>query len=110
MTIQPVFRVRVLNREGTAEPFCCVRCAELWLERQKTPPTAVYVTDEVTGRELDSSLASFVSSSVVTMPHTSCRIHAFENKSDAEKHAGTFRGRLLLNSEKPLQIRRTRTE
>ncbi|MBC7820829.1 MAG: hypothetical protein IAG10_28420 [Planctomycetaceae bacterium] len=109
MKIQPVFRVRVLNR-AAADQFCCVRCAELWLERQQTPPTAVYVTDEVTGRDVDSSRAHFVRSSVITMPHTKSRVHTFENKSDAEKHAGAFKGKVLMNTERPLQLRRARTE
>ena len=106
MTIQLAFRVRVFSQRGEAEQFCCVRCAELWLERRKTEPAAVNVTDEVTAREIDSSLAYFVRSSVVTTPHTGNRIHVFRSRSDSEKHASVAKGTVLLEKDRPLQLRK----
>ena len=106
MPIEPIWRVRMLNRQGAADEFCCIRCAELWLERGNLVPAAIYVTDEVTGREIDSSLAYFVRSSVVTTPHTNNRIHVFQEKAESEKHAMSARGKVLRDIDKPLQLRR----
>jgi hypothetical protein len=104
MAVQPIWRVRVVNREGEADEFCCIRCAEVWLQRMKSRPEAIFVTDEVTGREIDSSRAYFVRSTVVTMPHTGNRVHVFHQKAESEKHAAVARGKALVNGERPLQL------
>jgi hypothetical protein len=99
-SIDRVFRVRMMLRDETARSFCCIRCAELW-RRWAARVRAVYVTDEVTGREIDASLAWFVRSSVVTRPSTGNRVHAFARRSDAERHARACNGTLLEGPERP---------
>jgi endogenous inhibitor of DNA gyrase (YacG/DUF329 family) len=101
MAIDPVYRVEVVDARGQPHPFCCLRCAQMWLDRQQARPLAITVTDEVSGRPIDAAAAWFVSSSVVTMPTTGNRIHAFGTRHDAEKHAASFAGSVLPESEYP---------
>jgi NitT/TauT family transport system substrate-binding protein len=55
------------------------------------------VIDETTGQSLDSTLAFFVESEVVTVPEVKNRIHSFTNKEDAMTHARQFDGKLIEN-------------
>jgi hypothetical protein len=95
------FRVRILEGDGRVQEFCCIRCAELWLRQQPVPARAVYVTDEESGQEVDAASAHFVRSLVVTTPTTGNRIHAFRNRSAAERHARECGGTLLEPPERP---------
>ena len=45
LAIEPVYRVRVVDRAGGEHVFCCVRCAGRWLARQAERPATVYVTE-----------------------------------------------------------------
>jgi hypothetical protein len=92
LKIDPLYRVRVVDAAGVSHPFCCVRCAGAWVARQGGRPTAVYVTDEAGGAEIDSRSACFVLSAVVTNPVTGNRVHSFRDRADAEAHARAFGG------------------
>jgi hypothetical protein len=104
LKIEPRYRVRVVEPAGGSHLFCCVRCAGRWLARQEGKAAAVYVTDESHGEEVDATAAWFVRSTVVTNPITGNRVHAFREQSDAEAHIREFRGRVLTDEERPLQI------
>jgi hypothetical protein len=97
----PDYRVRVEDATGASYDFCCIRCAQLWLERQALPPRAIWVTDEPSGAEIDAATAHFVRSLVTTTPTTGNRIHAFRDLADAERHAQTCRGTILTDAERP---------
>lgn len=99
--IEPRYRVRVLDAAGRDREFCCIRCAELWLQRQTNPPLAIRVTDENSGDEIDASAAHFVRSSIVTAPTTGNRIHAFADRANAERHADAANGLILEGPERP---------
>lgn len=99
--IEPIYAVEIIDDSQTSRRFCCVRCAEYWLNRQTPLPLQVRVTDEVTGTALEASSAFFVRSSVVTNHATGNRIHAFRARCDAEEHAAANRGRLLQDGERP---------
>jgi hypothetical protein len=99
--ITPLFRVRVVDRAGRSHAFCCLRCAELWQQGQAVRPRAIYVTDEISGREVAARAAYFVRSRVAVPAATVNRIHAFAKRSDAEHHAATHDGRLLEAAEAP---------
>jgi hypothetical protein len=99
--IEPLYAVRVRDAEGADRDFCCPICAELWLGRQAAPPRIIYVTDETTGDRLDARRAFFVRSSVVTVPTTGSRVHAFAAEADAVRHADAARGHLLEGEERP---------
>ena len=73
------------------------------LARQGPAPRAVYVTDELSGREVEAAAAYFVSSLVVTRPATQNRIHAFGDRAAAERHAESGRGQLLEGDERPFR-------
>jgi hypothetical protein len=101
LTIDALYQVRVVDAAGQARRFCCIRCARLWLDRQDGPAQAVYVTDEATGVEIDSSAAHFVESRVVTNPVTENRVHVFRTAKDADQHVSAFAGRVLEDSARP---------
>ena len=98
-TIDPAYRVEVVEDDGHAYDFCCPRCAVIWLGQQPTPPAAIKVTDETSGALIDASVAWYVRSSIVTVPNTGNRLHAFRDRADAERHAGSFQGAVLPTSE-----------
>jgi hypothetical protein len=102
LAIEPLYRVRVVDRAGAAHHFCCVGCAGRWRERQAEGPAAVYVTDEATGAEMDARSAVFVRSLVMTNPVTRNRIHVFRDPAAAEEHARAFAGTVLTGEERPL--------
>ena len=104
LTIEPLYRVRVMDRAGTSHAFCCVRCASRWLARQGDRPRAVYVTDEASGAEIDSGSAFFVRSAVVTNPVTHNRVHAFRDRADAEEHARAYEGEALTGVRRPFSF------
>jgi hypothetical protein len=106
IAIVPIYAVEVVDAGRQKHRFCCLRCAEYWLAQEPSPPSAVSVTDEVSGQPVDASEAYFVRSSVVTNAVTGNRIHAFENRADAEAHAAQFRGRLLTAAERPLEVKK----
>jgi hypothetical protein len=101
LRIEPLYRVRIVERTGESHDFCSVRCGLLWLARQPTAPAAVYVTDEASGTEVDGRMAHFVRSTVVTHPVTRNRIHAFRELGAAEEHARAYRGQVLTGEDHP---------
>lgn len=101
LPIAPVYQVRLVIQEGTEPRFCCIRCAQTWLSLEGLTPQAVLVTDEVSGKEIEASLAWFVRSSIVTTPITGNRIHTFSNRADANRHADLNRGRVLVGADRP---------
>jgi hypothetical protein len=103
MAINPVYRVRVVDEQGQDHTFCCIHCATVWLGRQPAAPRAVYVTDEVSGQEVEAASAWFVRSLVVTVPHTGNDIHAFRTQADAARHASTAHGTVLEDSDRPFR-------
>jgi hypothetical protein len=101
MPVDPLLRVRVMDGGGDSHDFCCIRCAQLWLEHQARPPRGIYVADEKTGEEVEAGHAYFVRSRVATVAATENRIHAFARRADAERHAQLYGGSLLLDAERP---------
>jgi hypothetical protein len=101
LALVPLYQVTVLDHAGVVHRFCCVGCARLWLARQEGQPRTVYVTDEMSGEEIDARSAYFVRSPVVTNPVTGNRVHAFRHRADAEGHASAFGGELVTEAERP---------
>jgi hypothetical protein len=101
--VDPVFAVRIVDRSGQSRRFCCIGCAEHWLESQGASVRAIFVTGENTGEQIDANSAYFVRSSVVTNPLTKERRHVFATARDAQRHADAARGRILAGTERPLQ-------
>jgi hypothetical protein len=101
--IAPIYRVEVVDNRGATHAFCCLRCAEIWLEHQSALPREVRVTDEESGQPVAAAAAWYVRSSVVTVPTTGNRVHVFRNRADAERHAETFAGTVLPEAKQPLR-------
>ncbi|MCS7047204.1 MAG: nitrous oxide reductase accessory protein NosL, partial [Gemmataceae bacterium] len=99
--IEPIYRVRVVPRGGTAREFCCIRCAQLWRKQWPQLDVEVFVTDEVSGAEMPAARATFVRSQVVTSRAMGDRIHTFRSQADAEAHARAHRGFILHGEARP---------
>jgi hypothetical protein len=95
--IDPVYEVEVIQGDQSARMFCCILNAQIWLERNGSAVSAVWVTDETTGHKIRAEEAYYVASTIVTTPHTGERIHAFSQKADAQLHARQFDGKLISN-------------
>jgi hypothetical protein len=100
-SLVPCYRVCVQDAAGRTRDFCCLRCAEMWVERQSAPVWAIRVTDEATGDQFAAADAHYVRSRIVTTPTTGNRIHVFRDRKDAERHALTWSGTILTGSERP---------
>ncbi len=95
--IEPIYQVDITVADGKTLKFCCVGCARKWMDGNKGKVEYITVTDEVTGKRIDESIAYFVESSIVTNQSTGNRIHVFAEKADAEKHAKEFGGTIIQN-------------
>jgi hypothetical protein len=95
--IDPVYEVEVIQGDQSARMFCCILNAQIWLERNGSEVSAVWVTDETTGHKIRAEEAYYVASTIMTTPHTGNRIHAFAQKADAQLHARQFEGKLISN-------------
>jgi len=98
--IDPVLRVRVVDEQGESRSFCCVGCASMWLEKHADSARSVFVTDELSGQELESASAYFVRSGVINKATTGNHVHVYRNVGDAERHAATG-GTVLQGQDRP---------
>jgi hypothetical protein len=78
-----------------------VECAARWLETSGARPKRIFVTDEVGRVRLDATDAWFVESPVVAVAATDDHVHVFARREDAERHADAYRGRVLVEGERP---------
>ena len=95
--IEPIYQVDITPQDGKTLKFCCIECSKKFLAANRGKVSAVTVTDEVTGKRIDASIAYFVESSIVTNQSTGNKIHVFAEKADAEKHAKDFSGTVIRN-------------
>ncbi len=107
--IQPFYGVEIIQANESSRKFCCILNAQIWSVRNRNPVSSIWVTDEITGEKLRAEEAFYVSSSVITTPHTRNRIHVFAEKEAAQIHAGQFNGKLVTNplkasKKKPVKI------
>jgi len=95
--IQPIYEVKFIFEDNTTEQFCSVVCALLHLKNETKKLKYITVVDEVSGKKIDASLAFFVESDVLTIPHVKNNIHVFAQKEDAQRHATQFNGKFIPN-------------
>ncbi len=95
--IQPIYEVNFELEDGSTKRFCCIVCALMDLKDEEKRLKYITMVDEVSGKKIDDSLAFFVESDVITIPHVKNRIHVFAEKGDAERHARQFNGKLIPN-------------
>jgi hypothetical protein len=101
--VERACRVDIVDSEGRPHVFCCPGCALAWLTRQADAPRSITVTDEVSGQPLDAARAVYVRSSALDTQATGRSLHVFRSEADAEKHADTFAGIVLSESERPFR-------
>lgn len=96
-------RVRVVGARNVSHAFCCVHCAERWIEKSREAVGEILVTDETTGREVSSRDAWFVWSRVAGAAASASRIHVFADEHEARRHAAAFGGTVLTGAERPFR-------
>ncbi|MBI3354720.1 MAG: hypothetical protein HY034_07525 [Nitrospirae bacterium] len=95
--IKPIYRVDAILKNNDAKRFDSIYCAYMWLSENKEPISHVMVRDEVTGEKIDASIAYYVDSEIITNNVNNNRVHAFLKLEDAERHAKSYRGRIVKN-------------
>ncbi|MFZ3065878.1 MAG: hypothetical protein WA277_11430 [Nitrospirota bacterium] len=98
--IKPVYQVDIILKDNAVKKFDSIYCAYMWLSQNKDAVSYVSyvrVTDEVTGEKIDSSIAYYVESEIITNNVNNNKVHAFLKLEDAEKHAKSYKGRIVKN-------------
>jgi hypothetical protein len=96
--LSPALRVDLEMADGTRHQFCSVECARRWLARQSGAVLkAAVVRDALTGEPLDSYVAFFVRSEIVTNRSNGNNVHAFRFRTDAMDHIRRFGGELIAD-------------
>lgn len=95
--IKPVYQVDIILKNDAVKRFDSIYCAYMWLSQNKDAVSYIRVTDEVTGEKIDSSIAYYVDSEIITNNVNNNKVHAFLKLEDAEKHAKSYKGRIVKN-------------
>jgi hypothetical protein len=103
--IQPFYSVEIIQANESSKKFCCILNAQIWLVRNRNPVSSIWVTDEITGEKVRAEEVFYVSSTVITTPHTRNRIHVFAKKEAAQVHARQFNGEFVTNPFRPCKKR-----
>lgn len=106
LPVERIYRVRIIESSDTPREFCCLTCAERWLQQRRDQARRILVTDESSGREIAAGDAHYVRSTVVTNPVTGNQRHVFESAEDAARHASAAQGLLLAGPERPFSQHR----
>lgn len=95
--IKPVYQVDIILKNDAVKRFDSIYCAYMWLSQNKDAVSYIRVTDEVTGEKIDSSIAYYVDSEIITNNVNNNKVHAFLKLEDAEKHAKSYKGKIVKN-------------
>lgn len=95
--IKPVYQVDIILKNDAVKRFDSIYCAYMWLSQNKDAVSYIRVTDEVTGEKIDSSIAYYVESEIITNNVNNNKVHAFLKLEDAEKHAKSYKGKIVKN-------------
>jgi len=90
--VTPIYEVDIVLKEKSTKRFCSIYCATQWFKNNVTLIDHVIVTDEIRGNQIDSYMAYFVESELITNETNDNRIHAFQQRLDAITHAEKFHG------------------
>jgi len=90
--IATIYEVDIVLKEKTTKKFCSIYCAVQWFKNNVTLIDHVIVTDEIRGNKIDSYMAYFVTSELITNETNDNRIHVFQQRQDAITHAEKFHG------------------
>lgn len=95
--IKPVYQVDIILKDNAVKKFDSIYCAYMWLSQNKEAVSYIRVTDEVTSEKIDSSIAYYVDSEIITNNVNNNKVHAFLKLEDAEKHAKSYKGKIVKN-------------
>ncbi len=100
--IIPISRVVLVDSNGEKSLFCSLCCAKTWLEshkeiisRLKAGKASLTVVDEISGQEIDVSLAYWVESEEYSRRENKCRTHVFSDKKAAARYLRQHQGKEL---------------
>ncbi|MCF6157483.1 MAG: hypothetical protein E3K32_02690 [wastewater metagenome] len=93
--IAPIYEVDIILKDTSVRKFCSVYCATQWFEKNTLSVDHVLVTDEIRGNKIDSNMAYFVESELITNETNDNRIHVFQLRQDALTHAEKFHGKTV---------------
>ncbi len=97
--IRPITRVTI-TQPGSEVHFCSLCCARTWLDEHpemidiiKEGKGRITVVDEVSGEQLDATLAYWVESNRYSRRENKCRLHVFQEPDEAARHIFVNDGR-----------------
>ncbi|MEJ2245678.1 MAG: hypothetical protein P8Y80_06290 [Acidobacteriota bacterium] len=91
-SIVAIYEVEIVLKDQSSRKFCSIFCAKHWFDNNKDIIDHVVVTDEIRGNKVESYLAYFVKSDLVTNETNGNCIHAFQQRQAAIAHADAFNG------------------
>lgn len=90
--VVPIYEVDIVLKDHSTRKFCSIYCAVQWFKSNTQLIDHVIVTDEIRGIKIDSYMAYFVESELITNETNDNRIHVFQQRQDALAHAEKFHG------------------
>ncbi len=90
--VTEIYEVDIVLKDSSVKIFCSIYCAAQWFEKNKQNVDHVIVTDEIRENKIDSYMAYFVESELITNKSNNNRIHAFQQRQHAQTHAKKFNG------------------
>ncbi|NUO10036.1 MAG: hypothetical protein HUU08_15420 [Candidatus Brocadia sp.] len=91
-SIPIIYEVDIVLKDHSTRKFCSIFCAAQWFKNNVQLIDHVIVTDEIRGNKIESSMAYFVESELITNETNDNRIHVFQQRQDALTHAERFHG------------------
>ena len=99
-SLLPISRVSIQSANGEISLFCSLCCARTWLDANKENVAElqagkgnITVVDEISGLEIDATLAYFVESDEYSRKENRCRSHVFSDKQAAATYLRKTGGR-----------------
>ena len=100
--IVPITRVVLVDETGEEFLFCSLCCAKTWLTGHEeiipqlaSGKASLTVVDEISGQEIDASLAYWVQSKEYSRKENKCQSHVFSDKQAASKYLRQHQGQEL---------------
>ncbi len=93
--VTTMYEVEIVLKDESTKKFCSIYCATKWFENNQHAVEHAIVTDEIRGNKIDSFMAFFVESELITNKTNDNRIHAFQQRQYALTHAEKFQGRMV---------------
>ncbi|MFN3532138.1 MAG: hypothetical protein ACK41Q_06425 [Candidatus Brocadia sp.] len=90
-----IYEVDIVLKDHSTRKFCSIYCAVQWFKKNAQWVDHVIVTDEIRGNKIDSYMAYFVESELITNKSNDSRIHVFQQRQDALAHAEKFHGTMI---------------